>query len=524
MANFGIGLGSFMQGVSQGMSIGQRYKDASKEYDAQKARDEAMDAARGEQQAAIEAKTAALMGLGQPGTPQATETPGVTTAAVEMANPQGATLPEQAPAGTHTGAPQAAPGPAPGQAAAPARAPAQAPAQPGAPAMIPAKFTPPERPGAAARGIGAPPAAANPGEQTTIEIPIGMAPSAARASQAPVTREAAAAEAKKTVPTVLEFFQKSGVPRVAEMYAQQGDIEKASAWQKWAEDAESQRNVKTWAKAYRAVEMGDWEKAGDHIMDLYKGYADGVTPVSKETVKDKDGKVTGFNVQLKSEATGETRSQFIPTSDMATLGLTALSPPQMFEATWKQKLAGDKAAADARAKVGEFKLKLAEGVALENAKQGGRVALANLGNEHKLEQQANQGDITAKNAGKAEQAKIDAKTEAFRKAGFSEDFIKDALPDIIGVGEYKKRTSPEETKRLLMTERLKDPIFAGKSMDQRRAIIAEDMQLIQEHGGAAASSAKSPASSGIGAASSPKAPSGKGRPFLDTKTGAVVYR
>lgn len=99
------------------------------------------------------------------------------------------------------------------------------------------------------------------------------------------------------------------------------------------------------------------------------------------------------------------------------------------------------------------------------------------------------------------------------------------LPEVLGVSTHKKGASPEEARRLAMSDRMKnDPSFARMPAEKQRSIIEQDMNLI--YGGMKSSTvgspkSGSPSSGGIGAA--PGA-SPRGKPFLDTQTGKVVYR
>lgn len=346
----------------------------------------------------------------------------------------------------------------------------------------------------------------------------------------PMTDAQARALAEKSAPSVMEFFRKKGVPKIAETYLAQGDPAKAQAWTDWADTQDSKRNMALWAKAWRATQVGDIEGAADHFMDLYKNYDDGVTPVSKEVVKDKEGNITGFNVKLKDDSTGEERSSFVDRNQMLEMGLAALAPPQMFEMAWKRQQAQDKAKSDAAAKVGEAKLKLATDAALETQRQRGRMDLQGVKHAGDLERDEQKSKLDAANQQNKVANELAAKTDALRSAGYSDDFIREALPEIIGVGQYKKATSPEEAKRLAFSDRMKnDPGFTRKNPDQQREIIEQDMKLIYggltpstaPGGGSAPASSPAPASGAAPAAANPAA---RGLPVLDTKTGKVVYR
>lgn len=510
MANFGIGIGAFAEGFTRGMSIGEKYRKASKEWDIEKAQKAALDDARAARDAHVEKETNVLL-KGGPDGPDAPEAPAAEATPVRTPDVQPV-------AGSDASAPPAAQS---------APAAAGLPPQPAPDAPVPQTQTVTQAPPAERTIETPPPAAAQPASQPK---PVA-APAAAVLGanpKRPVSQEDARKIAEGRAPSVMEFFQKQGVPKVAEAFLAQGNIQMADAWTKWAEESEGKRTMKTWAKAWSATQRGDLEGAADHVFELYKNYSDGSTPVSKETVKDKAGNVTGFNVKLRDEKTGEERSTFVDRDQLLNMGLSALSPPEMFKAAYAQKESADKAKAAAQAKAGEIQMQTAKEIAVERARQGGRVELEGIKtqnettrdgrlHENNLERDVQKGSIDAQNQRNKVQQELDAKVGALAKAGYSEEFIKNALPDILGVNQYKKTTSPEEAKRLAFSDRMKnDPSFGRKTPEQQRVLIENDMSLI--YGGMKPTDA--PANPQPAAPN----PAAKGLPVLDKKTGQVIYR
>ncbi|AAQ55006.1 virion-associated phage protein [Burkholderia phage Bcep22] len=532
MANYGIGIGAFAQGLMQGMQIGKQFRDSKKQWDAESATKDAMDAAKAEREDAIKAEQARLVGLGPQG-PQGPAAPPApdpnaapaTTQPVDMSTPTATPLPAQQP----SAAPAAAP-------ATPTTTTTPAPSSPQTPQIPPdamkgtlmadsGSMAPAPTPAdavSAARAVDKPAQSGTTG--SIAATPVVQAATRGINGGEPMTDVQARALAEKSAPSVLDFFRKKGVPKIAETYLAQGDPAKAQAWMDWAESQDSKRNLGLWAKAWRATQMGDIEGAADHFMDLYKSYDDGVTPVSKEVVKDKDGNITGFNVKLKVDATGEARTTFVDKNQMLEMGLAALSPPQMFEMAWKRQQAQDKAKTDAAAKIGEAKLKLATDSALETQRQKGRMDLQGAKHEGDLERDAQKSKLDAQNQQNKVANELAAKTDALKNAGYSDDFIREALPEIIGVGQYKKATSPDEAKRLAFSDRMKnDPGFSRLPEDKKREAIEQDMKLI--YGGLTPSTAPGGGSPPVsGAPPAAANPASRGLPVLDTKTGRIVYR
>ena len=303
------------------------------------------------------------------------------------------------------------------------------------------------------------------------------------------TREEAEAYARKNAPSVMDFMAKTLVPKMTEAYVAQGDMEKAAAWEKWAEDRQSKVAMREWAQAWRAASTGNIEKAADHVFNLYKTFDDGVTPMSKEIVKDKQGNITGFNVRLKNDATGEERTQFIDKGALTEMGLSALSPPQMFEQAYKRKAEADKVAAEQRVKLAEEARaedreirkevrgdvrKQAEEVRAEarDVRKGDREQ------ENAIEKLTIEGQIKSASKSDEEKAKVKSKVDLLRQAGFSDDRINDMMPAIIGIGEFKKGTSPEEARRMIVTELIKDRNFNRKPQADKDKIIDDSMRMI----------------------------------------------
>ena len=347
------------------------------------------------------------------------------------------------------------------------------------------------------------------------------------------TKEQATAQAQKEAPTAMEFFVKQAVPKIQAGYLAQGDPAKAEAWGRYAEDTTSQKNMETWSKAYRSAQAGDIEGAARHVFKLYQNFDDGVTPVSHETVKNKDGQVTGFNVKLKDDASGETRSQFVDKSSLVEMGLSALSPPAMFEQAYKRKVTAENARlADATAEVKDART-LQRTVAVEGIKQSAADRRDNKKIEADFKKTEMQGDQrlkeidlaqTLRNAGlgAAKKAEINTKVEALRDAGYDDEQINGMMPALLGTGAYKKTTDRVERRALVTTDLLKnDPSFARADPEKQSAKVDQVMNTI--YGGSAAKDGTpNPFESG----STPTKPSAKrsGIAIYDPVSKSMIYK
>lgn len=540
--NYGIGFGAFMAGLERGMAAGERYNAYREQQDAKDTAKAATEDARKQREEAVASKTAALMGLGDGqqamnygGGQQSGILPGILPGGNAGNGAQGATSDM---GGSVAGS--AAP-PVAGEAVA---------ATPEAPPVVPQKTgagvegVVPAQPGT---GAGVAALRVNNPAQAAPQQEMGAAPGVMAqespnlsprfaavglptlANRSIMSKADAAKQAESTVPDVLTFFQKSGVPRVSQMYIAQGKPEMAAAWEKWSEDRTNQNNVKTWAKAYKAVELGDWDKAAEHITDLYSHYQDGQTVMGKpETVKDKDGQVTGFNVRVKDDASGQERAQFIPRDDLAKLGLVALSPPELFKMTQAKITADDDAKRKAALEVGKSRLRVAEAAAIDNAKAPNRLAEIDRRHENRLEEiYADLGAKTKDERNKVREA-YETKRDLLVKAGVPAEEIDRMTPEMLGVKDTRKEASESDMRMRLMSDFTKsDPMFARKSADEKRAAVDEAMKIVRSGVSPTklqASDDKKPSSSGNTPASTAAKVGAGQRYYLDTTTGKPVLR
>lgn len=320
------------------------------------------------------------------------------------------------------------------------------------------------------------------------------------------TKEEALKFASGQVAPLEEFQMDKLVPKMKEFYLSQGDAKSAAEFEAYAELSSTKKSMKTWANAYRAAMTGDYEKAAENIFKLYKSYNDGITPMSYKVVKDDKGNTTGFNVKLKNDKSGDEYEQFIDPKTLSRLGITALSPPEMFKMDREERAAADKQ----RNEIAKEDRKFGREVKMEGIKQGNVIEKVTI-----------QEQLRRAGATNTVQNQINAKVNALKGAGYSDAFINEALPGIVGIGDYKKKTSPEEAKRLALSDRMKsDPTFSRKTPAQQQAIIDQDMKLI--YGGVSPTGGNAPSGAGLPtqAAPSPK----KGVPVWDNKEKKMIYR
>jgi hypothetical protein len=116
-------------------------------------------------------------------------------------------------------------------------------------------------------------------------------------------------------------------------------------------------------------------------------------------------------------------------------------------------------------------------------------------------------------------AAVTQKVKLLEAAGYDKEFVKAALPQILGIGQYKKPADPQEVRRMLFQSRLNDFKFARMKPAEQAALIEQDLQLI--NGGSSAPA--NPMSAGMPGGQAAAAPAAtKGVVRLDTKTGQIL--
>lgn len=477
---YASGLGGFMGGFANGMKIGKELRAQYDDHMAQKEREAAIAEARQQYQQQVQQQADAIEGLQQPAQPTyQNETVSVTPVQERKVEAQG--LPTLD-------------GSTPTDAARP---------------MQPASM-----------GVGG-------GQQTADKVI--ETPAADKTGEAS-TRQETMKIAQGQVGSERDAIDKAISTRMRNFYIDRGDVAMADKWEQYAETREGKRQMKAFGEALRAYNLGNTEGFVKSMMPVLEdAYGDGFKMQKYAPVKDKDGNITGYNFEIRNTRTGEVTQNNIGTEQLYQVGMSLGTPEQAFQRWMADQQAGRKAKAAAAAEAGKIQMQTAKDIAVERVRQGGRVELEGVKtqnqttrdaqqHEYNLERDVNKGKIDSQNQRNKVQQELDAKVGALQKAGYSEEFIKNALPDILGVNQYKKTTSPEEAKRLAFSDRMKnDPSFGRKTPEQQRQIIEQDMSLIYAGAqpSAVAPSGQQPATPN---------PAAKGLPVLDKKTGQIIYK
>lgn len=211
----------------------------------------------------------------------------------------------------------------------PAPAGPDAPVQPAAPQTGLATLTSPETAAAAASGA-APPATGAAAQLAGREIAAPV--SAGAATGAP--RGKAAKGAPDPVDSFMDAYITEGIPLLVEGYLKMGQYDKAMQFQKFAEDAKTQKTMRIWAEAVRAASIGDANGVLDKMTEYHGKIDDGLTVVREKSdyIRDENGNIQGINITLKRDDTGEEFTQtYSGMSDFMDQFVLAGAPENIFE-------------------------------------------------------------------------------------------------------------------------------------------------------------------------------------------------
>ncbi len=260
--------------------------------------------------------------------------------------------------------------------------------------------------------------------------------------------------AEKNAPSVDDFYVKNVVPKIAETYLKQGNIEQAEKWNSWAEQKNTKDGMKHWTKALQAGQMGDFKSYADNMVKAYNTpgyYDDGLEADGYDLVKDKEGNTTGMTLNLRNKSTGEKFAQTIQgQEDMVRMGIGLLDPANAFKTTQ----AAVTAAKANRTKADEGELKFKRDV-YRDERKGERQA--------QQQEQKDASAIDRLSLGKD----LDARNQ---KAAIT---LRAQAGDM-----YKKGASPEEVRRMLHQKRLGDFSYSRMKPEEQAKIIDQDVKTI----------------------------------------------
>lgn len=311
------------------------------------------------------------------------------------------------------------------------------------------------------------------------------------------TMDEARAAAEKQTPSVMDYMYKTAFPKMQEAYIASGNMEAAERLQKYIESKRGSEAVASYGKAMNKLMFtSDVDGGVKALGDYYTKYVDdGVDFVKGEVGQ--DGKI---NITTKNKQDGSENVMSLSKGDVLRMGM-AFNPGKLLEMNLVRADEAEKAQAKNRADIAKEDRQFDRDI-----------------QKMTIEKQLDAANVTGK-----ERRALNAKIEALRGAGYSQDFINGALPGLLGIGDYKKGTSPEEARRLAHSDRMKnDPMYSRKPADQQAKILDQDMAIIYAGG-------KPTSTTGVNAPATPAAgglpkAGGNGVPVFDTKTGQIIYK
>ena len=168
--------------------------------------------------------------------------------------------------------------------------------------------------------------------------------------------------------TLMDRIYTDLIPRQQQAYIQQGDFAKAQALDRWVKDERVRKGIETAGRIEGAFQAGDWDGVNKHFNTLMNNpaYADTSGYDVKTEPIIKDGRTTGIKATIVNKATGdETVTNYTDLGQLHSALMGQINPVSVFE-TNTERL---KTASQAQAKIAENKNKTADAIELEKAKR-----------------------------------------------------------------------------------------------------------------------------------------------------------
>lgn len=283
-------------------------------------------------------------------------------------------------------------------------------------------------------------------------------------------KKAADAYAKSQAPAIEEFYSTTLVPRMKETLIGQGKIKEAEAWQTYADDSKSKKNMQTWGEAFQFAQIGDYNQAAQRLMKLHPDFDDGYELVSSKPTKGPDG-ADGFTMKLRDEE-GNEQEVFHDARSITEVGLQQLSPIEMFNKRFQRQTQADT-------------LKAREAIDARNDKRTadrvlGTVEAREAGQKERLATkiEADSAKLDRTEAGKDNRLN---RTEAGKDSRLERSAVLRAENDakkVKDVGGFRKDASPSEQRRIVWQTLSKDPLFTTADPAEQESRINSALQFI----------------------------------------------
>lgn len=142
---------------------------------------------------------------------------------------------------------------------------------------------------------------------------------------------------KRAADSFMEYYAANAVPKIVDYYLSQGNVEKATAFQEWADSQKVKGQMESWSKAIWAITNGDESRFIDHMADTYNAIDDGYSIDRKQTKlkRDEQGNIVGGQLAVVNDETGEVNiQQFDDQQDIIEMAVYTMAPEQTFEYLW----------------------------------------------------------------------------------------------------------------------------------------------------------------------------------------------
>jgi hypothetical protein len=294
--------------------------------------------------------------------------------------------------------------------------------------------------------------------------------------------------AESRVGSVMDYFYQNEAPKIAELYMEQGDVEKAETWSKWINDKQVKKGFELGVKAYQAASIGDDEGAVKYMMKMYNApgyFEDGRKATGYKPVKAEDGSVTGYAITVKD---GQGNEQILNVNKGPEM-IQAITPFVDPKSVYDQAMGEIRSAQQMRAQQAQDERKFRRDIYRDDRRAA---------NQSNLQSQRDEASLNRTVTGKqmdaaARQAEIAMKAQA---------------------GElFRKNTHPDEAvKQIFLAAKKASVGYDGKPTRSDEELIAEARAAVQ----AIYQQPQNPMSGGIGG----QAPAGA--MIYDTQTGQMV--
>ena len=145
------------------------------------------------------------------------------------------------------------------------------------------------------------------------------------------------ADEERASQTFMQHYAETAVPKIIDHFLKQGDVEKATAFQEWADSQKVKGQMASWSKAIWAITNGDEDRFIEHLSATYNAIDDGMSidPEQTRFKHDRQGNITGATLAVRNDETGEVSVQeYDNQQDIVEMAVYTLAPEQTFEYLW----------------------------------------------------------------------------------------------------------------------------------------------------------------------------------------------